>query len=152
MKEDEIEELMSGFSTSVTPDDGFKSHLLAESTCVLNRHIGIRRRTRFVGMLAMLMAVAVGAFLCGQHAEQQQIVKQPGQIRTTMPDGEKVLVSSEVVDWLGAAKFFTQLGMDERADKAYRRASGLLENSNAEVRQTDCSGYDRILASSVSVK
>lgn len=151
MKENEIEELMSGFSASVTTGKGFKANLLAESTNALNRHIGIRRRVRLVGTLAMLMVVAAGAFWCGQYTQQQQVVRH-SENAGLMVDGEKVLVSSEVVDWLGAAKFFTQLGMDERADKAYKRASGLLENNNVEVHETNGRGYDRILASSVSVK
>jgi hypothetical protein len=48
---------------------------------------------------------------------------------------ESVMVSREMVVWLDAARFFTQLGMQERAALSYRQASELIPYDVPAVEQ-----------------
>lgn len=74
----------------------------------------------------MVLLVAAAAFFWGRLSApskdgEPQMVKQGIGERQ-----DNVMVSRDMVAWLDAARFFTQLGMEERATLSYKQASELI--------------------------
>jgi hypothetical protein len=108
-------------------DDSFREQLLSRSQKTLVRGRVKRRIVKAGGIFSCILIIAVGAFLCGRFSGDN-----PGrEIHVAIGD-ENVVVSAELVAWLDAGRFFEQIGMPERATKAYKYASKLIPVENAE--------------------
>ena len=88
---------------------------------------GRRRRLwyRRAGMIGVVLLVAVAAFWGGRITTTP---KSPGEtvlVAHPNQDDDTILVQRDLITWLEAARFFKQLGMEERAHRAFQRASAL---------------------------
>lgn len=117
-----IEDALSANSAS----DAFKEHVLRNSAAAFRRGRVLHRRLRTAGFTSLILLISAAAFFCGRltvpgELGDRQIVVENGDQRD---DG--VRVSRDMVTWLDAARFFTQLGMEDRAALSYKQASELI--------------------------
>ena len=122
MDDREIDKLLEqAFSGSDAPAE-FGRRVLRDSTAALALGQSKRRAWRIPALVAAAVFIAVVSFLSGRASvsdRQTEIVAIP-------TDPETVSVPNELVAWLEAARFFKQLGMDERVASAYERAEQLV--------------------------
>jgi hypothetical protein len=125
MDEHDINDLLNSAHNGHPAGNDFEKKLLNESTAAFKRARDFRSRLRITGLILLLAVITSFAFLAGRLSmtnktwHQQQIAQQ------TNPDNN-VTVPRDLVAWLDAAKFFTQLGMNERAELSYKQASLLI--------------------------
>jgi len=83
-------------------------------------------------LICVVLLVAMSAFYSGRatvkpHSPGKPIVStDPGQ------NDDTILVARDLVTWLEAARFFKQLGMEERANKAFQLASNLTPSTERQ--------------------
>jgi hypothetical protein len=136
MDDFDIDKLIGNGLRGGTASEGFRERVLRESTGALVRGRALRSRLRVAGLTLGIVLIAVGAFVCGQ-------LSVPGQV---IPEQENwTNVPTELVAWLDAGRFFEQLGMNARAERAYREAGELIPQEAAEIIQARLYG-DRIYA------
>ena len=102
--------------------NGLRQRVLRDSTAALGLSRARRRTWRAAVLAAAAVLVAAVSFLSGRAS----VLGRPTTVVVTPPDPETTSVPSELVAWLEAARFFEQLGMDERVLLAYERAGRLL--------------------------
>ncbi len=144
MNEFDIDKLVGQSLKSEAAGEDLRARVLKESTAALMRGRVVRRRLRMGGLTLVVLLVAVGAFICGQIVGAAQSDIDKGVAGVT-DDQEWTNVPRELVAWLDAGRFFEQLGMDERAERAYKKAGELIPQEAAEIIQAGLYG-DRIYA------
>lgn len=106
--------------------DAFKEHVLRDSTAAFTRGRGLHRRLRTAGFTSLILLVAAGAFFSGRLSVPREVGDRQRVTRSIDEQDDSVMVSRDLVAWLDAARFFTQLGMEERANLSYKQASELI--------------------------
>jgi hypothetical protein len=144
MNEFDIEKLLGESLKKAAASEDLRSRLLQESTAALVRGAVVRRRLRVTGLTLAILLVAAGGFICGQIAGSAQSDIKKGVVGVT-DEQEWTNVPRELVAWLDAGRFFERLGMDERAERAYKKAGELIPQEAAEIIQARLYG-DRIYA------
>lgn len=145
MNEFDIDKLIGDGLRGGTAGDAFRERVLRESTGALVRGRALRNRVRVAGLTLGILLIAAGAFVCGQ-------LSVPGQV---IPEQENwTNVPRELVAWLDAGRFFEQLGMEERAERAYRNAGELIPQQAVEIMQARLGGekvYAKVLMNAETV-
>ncbi len=126
MKNQDIENLIEDALSAGSVNDAFKEHLLRSSTATLTRGRVLHRRLRMSGFAAVILLVAGAGFLFGRLSVHTETLDKQTLVHDVDEQVESVMVSRELVVWLDAARFFTQLGMEERAALSYKQASELI--------------------------
>jgi hypothetical protein len=126
MNSHDVNKLIEDALSANAASDGFKEHVLADSTAALKRGRVLQRRLRAAGLTSMILLVAAAAFLCGRLSVPGEVAGRQMVTQSADVQEDGVRVSRDLVTWLDAARFFTQLGMDERAALSYRQASRLI--------------------------
>ena len=126
MNESEAEKLIERGLSAGRPRETFAAQLLADSTAALVRSTRRRARWRMAGLAAAAVLIAAVSFLCGRLLPSAPGALEPAVAGPGPGQAETVRVPAELVTWLQAARFFKQLGMQERVTLAYERAGGLL--------------------------
>lgn len=140
MNDFDIDKLIGDGLRDGTASDAFRERVLRQSTGALLRGRALRKRLRTGGLTLGILLIAAGAFVCGQLSAPSQVIPQE-ENWTNVP--------RELVAWLDAGRFFEQLGMNERAERAYKRAGELIPQEAAEIMQARLHGdrvYARLLA------
>lgn len=106
--------------------DDFKEHLLQNSTAAFAKGRALQRRLRMTGLIFAILLVTGAAFICGRFSVSDPATNRQVALQASGEEDEGIRVSKEMVAWLDAARFFTQLGMDERAALSYKQASDLV--------------------------
>ena len=126
MNESEAENLIERGLSAGRPRETFTAQLLADSTAALVRGARRRARWRMAGLAAAAVLIAAVSFLCGRLLPSAPAAPEPVVAGPGPGQAETVRVPAELVTWLQAARFFKQLGMQQRVTLAYERAGGLL--------------------------
>lgn len=117
-----IEDALSANAAS----NAFKEHVLRESTAAFSRGRVLHRRMRTAGFTSLVLLLAATAFFCGRLSVPRELGGRQIVMQNVDEQDNSVRVSRDLVAWLDAARFFTQLGMEERAALSYRQASELI--------------------------
>lgn len=137
-------------------DMTFRARLKQQSGHALVKGRQRRLWYRRSGLTCLVLLVAVSAFWSGRVTTRPMQAGRPTGLAQHNQGDNTVLVTRDLVTWLEAARFFRQLGMDERASKAFQLASKLapsMEHKNQvaghtpETRFADHSHRERTLSS-----
>ncbi|MGD8500230.1 MAG: hypothetical protein PVJ86_06255 [Phycisphaerales bacterium] len=104
----------------------FKERVLRDSTVAFTRGMVLKTRLRTAGFTSLTLLVAAAAFFCGRLSAPGEVGDRQVVVQSVDGQNDNVSVSRDLVAWLDAARFFTQLGMEERAALSYKRASELI--------------------------
>lgn len=126
MSNHDVNKLIEDALNASPSGDAFKNQLLQNTTAVFIKDRTFKRRLRVTGFVFMILMVTTTAFFSGRLSVSERITNHQVAVQTAVEDKESVRVSKDMVVWLDAARFFTQLGMDERAALSYKQASDLI--------------------------
>lgn len=126
MNSQDINNLIEDALSANSAPSAFKEHMLRDSTAAFMRGRVLHRRLRTAGFSALVLLVAGAVFLCGRLSVPRDVLNRQALAHDVDEQVESVMVSRDLVVWLDAARFFTQLGMKERAALSYRQASELI--------------------------
>jgi len=140
MNDFDFDELIGGLKTD-SADDSFREELLLKSQRTLVRSRVVRHAIRATGVFSCVLLLVAGAFVCGRFSGDGS-----GGDATVANAGERVSVSTELVDWLDAGRFFERIGMQDRAVRAYKNASKLIPAESVD-QQAIVAGQGTQLAS-----
>ncbi len=126
MKNQNIDNLIEDAMSTGSATDAFKERLLQSSTATLVRGRVLHRRLRTAGLASLVLVAASAVFLCGRLSAPREPGYRQGLAHEADEQADGVMVSRELVVWLDAARFFTQIGMKDRAELSYRQASELI--------------------------
>ena len=126
MNNQDINNLIEKALNANSASKAFKEQVLRDSTTAFSRGRVLHRRLRMAGFTLLVLLVAGAAFLCGRQTVPREALNRQALAHDVDEQIESVMVSKDLVAWLDAARFFTQLGMDERAALSYRQASELI--------------------------
>ena len=136
MNEFDIDKLIGEGLRGESAGGALRERVLRESTGALVRGRALRRRLRAAGLTLGILLIAAGAFAFGRLSVAREVIA--GQEDFTS-------VPRELVAWLDAGRFFEHLGMNERAERAYKKAGELIPQEAAEIIQARLCG-DRVYA------
>jgi hypothetical protein len=126
MNNQDINKLIEDALSTDAAGEAFKEQVLRDSTSVLIRGRVLRRQFRAAGLTLAILLAATAAFICGRMSAPDRIIYRQAVVKTVGDKNDGVRVSRDLLAWLDAAKFFTQLGMNERAAFSYKKASELI--------------------------
>lgn len=125
MRDTDEDRLLGQHLSGDPPREAFREQTLAASTTALIRAQRRRSAWRRAELAAAAVLIAGIAFLGGRLSAPplpERVDAAPWA--TAGPDG--VVVRTELIEWLEAARLFRQLGMRDRMARAVYRAGGLL--------------------------
>lgn len=126
MNSQDINNLIKDALSANSVSDAFKEQVLGDSTAAFLRGRILHRRLRTAGFTLLFLLVAGTAFFFGRQTVPREALNRQVLTHNVDEQIESVMVSRDLVAWLDAARFFTQLGMEERAALSYRQASELI--------------------------
>jgi hypothetical protein len=126
MSNNDLNDLIEEALSVQAANDAFKEHLLQDSTTAFVRGRALQRQLRMTGLTLVILLVTAATFVCGRLSVSSPVINQQVAVRTVDEGDEHIKVSKDLVVWLDAARFFTRLGMDERAALSYQQASDLI--------------------------
>ena len=126
MNNQDIDSLIADALSASAAGDAFKEHVLRDSTAAFTRGRVLHRRLRTGGFTSLVLLIAAVAFFCGRLTIPGEALNRQTARHDVDEQAESVVVSRDMVAWLDAARFFTQLGMQERATLSYKQASELI--------------------------
>lgn len=126
MNENDINDLLNSALGGNTARKDFKERLLQNSTAAFTRGRTFHNRFKMIALILLITAITTAAFFTGRFSAIDKTSNQQQIAWQTNPDDNNISVSRDLVAWLDAAKFFTQLGMSERAEFSYKQASQLI--------------------------
>ena len=119
-------------------DTAFRTRLKQRSGQALIKGQQRRLWYRRSSHICVVLLVAMSAFYSGRVTVKPQTPRKPIVSTNSGQNGDTILVARDLVAWLEAARFFQQLGMEERANKAFQLAGTLTpsrEHPNQMARQ-----------------
>jgi len=135
MSDFDIDKLISDSLTSGSVSDAFRDRLLRESTGALVSSRRFGKRLRAAGLMLTIMLIAIGAFVCGNFRGLHHGATEKVPVPAAGENEQMTSVPRELVAWLDAGRFFERLGMQERAVRAYKTASGLIDYGTPEFHE-----------------
>jgi len=135
MSDFDIDKLISDSLTSGSVSEAFRDRLLRESTGALVSSRRFGKRLRATGLMLTIVLIATSAFVCGNILGWRHGATEKAGVPAAVENGQMTSVPRELVAWLEAGRFFERLGMQERAVRAYKTASGLIDYSTEEYRE-----------------
>ena len=124
MNENDINDLLSSSLGGNSARKDFKEQLLQNSTAAFTRGRIFHQRLRTTGLISLIIIFTTAAYLSGRFSVSRKTNER--QIIVQHTNNDSISVSRDLIAWLDAAKFFTQLGMDQRAEFSYKQASQLI--------------------------
>jgi len=126
MKEKDVDKYLSQHLSGSPPGEALKQQALRDSTAALVR-VWRRRRARRRAECAVAAVLIAGiAFLGGRLSVPRKLPRNVNIAPRAVAEPDGVMVSSDLVAWLDAARFFKRLGMEERMARAFDKAGKLL--------------------------
>jgi hypothetical protein len=122
----DMDKLLEQVSPGGEPRAIFREQALRDSLAAFARSRRSRTGWRAAALSAAAVVIAAVSFLLGRCSLPQREMETAAVVTPVPHDGQAVAVPSELVAWLEAARFFRQLGMEDRMAYAVDRASGLL--------------------------
>ena len=146
MSDFDIDKLISESLTSGSVSDAFRERLLRESTGALVSSRKFNKRLRAAGLVLAIVLTATGAFVCGNFRGLRVVATEKVGVPAAGENEDRMSVPRELVAWLDAGRFFERLGMQERAVRAYKTASGLIDYGSTEFREAGIERRDYFCA------
>jgi hypothetical protein len=137
MNENDINNLLNDSLGRNTARQDFKERLLQNSTKAFTQVRIFHNRLKVTGLIFLIAAITTVAFYAGRFSAIENTSNQPLIVQQSNTDDNNISVSKDLVVWLDAAKFFTQLGMADRAEFSYKQASQLIPQ---QINQNDLVG------------
>ena len=106
--------------------DVFKENLLQNSTTAFVRSRVLQSRIRMTGFTLIILLITAATFVFGRFSVSSRVTNRQVAGQAINEKDEGIMVSKDLVAWLDAARFFTRLGMEERAALSYKQASDLV--------------------------
>lgn len=135
MDASDVEKLLERALSGGRPQKAFREQLLRDSTAALPQSSAIRAVWRTTALSAAAVLIVAISFLCGRASVSAPIVEPAPPVRRVAGRADTVPVPGELVAWLEAARFFKQLGMEEREARAYAQASRLVPDERFMARE-----------------
>lgn len=135
MNNQDINKLIEDALSANSAGEAFKEQVLRDSTAALIRGRILRRQLRAAGLTLAILLATAAAFTCGRMSVSERVTHGQMIAQNVAEKDAGVRVSRDLVAWLDAARFFTQLGMDERAALSYRKASELIPRDLPDSQQ-----------------
>ena len=135
MNNHDINKLIEDALSANGASNVFKEHVLRDSTAAFTRGRALRRQFRVTGLTLVILLATAAAFICGRLSVHERLTHGRMIAQNAAEKNDSVRVSRDLVAWLDAARFFTQLGMDERAALSYRKASELIPRDMPDSQQ-----------------
>lgn len=108
------------------PGRVFRTRVVLESTTALIHRRQIAARWRVAARAAAAVLIAAVSFLAGRFSYTQAETGAAVLPAPVASENKTAAVQAELVAWMDAARFFRQLGMEDRMMRAYERAGELL--------------------------
>jgi hypothetical protein len=130
MASHDIDKLIEQSFSGDPPDSAFRAQALKESIEALDRgrRAHVRRRLAQFGLAAAFLASV--SFLAGRLTVPRAATLDVNLTPRAAVVSGGVTVSDDLLAWLDAARFFKQLGMEERMGRALERAAKLRTRHN----------------------
>jgi hypothetical protein len=125
MSDLDFDKLITEGLTQGPADTAFQARLKQESGHALIKGHQRRLWYRRTGLACVVLLVAVSAFWSGRVTMKPMPPDGPAGFAHHRHSDDTIQVARDLVTWLEAARFFNQLGMEERANKAFQLASSL---------------------------
>jgi len=143
MNDQDLDRLLEPNLSGDPPRQVFRARVLLDSTAALGRRRRIAGRWRMAGLSAAAVVIAAVSFLLGRCSAPRGETDAPIAAATAVAsESGTASVPSELVAWMDAARFFRQLGMEDRMTRAYERANELLPRDATAA----CGAAERMLA------
>lgn len=126
MNDSEMDKLFEQALSGPRPRDAFRAQVLRDSTAALAKRPARRKHWQAAALVAAGILIAATSFVLGRASMSAAPVEKPKVAQQPIETPETVLVSADLVAWLKAARLFEKLGMEQRVNLAYNRASKLL--------------------------
>jgi len=126
MNGEDLDELLEKGLSGGPPRREFREQVLRGSMTMFVRGRQRRARWRAASLSAAAVLIAAVSFLVGRSSLPPREAERAAVVTPVPRDSQAVAVPSELVAWLEAARFFRQLGMEDRMARAVDRASKLL--------------------------
>lgn len=126
MNDRDVDKLLEQALSGGPPEQVFRQRVLSDSVAALSAERARRFRLRAASLSAAAVLIAAASFLSGRASaptagREPTVAAAPGA-----DEAQTVSVPSDLVAWLEAARFFKQLGMEQRVALAYERAGQLV--------------------------
>lgn len=135
MNNHDINKLIEDALSANGASNVFKEHVLRDSTAAFTRGRALRRQLRVTGLTLVILLATAAAFICGRLSVHERVTHEQMIAQNVAEKNDGIIVSRDLVAWLDAARFFTQLGMDERAALSYRKAGELIPRDVPDSQQ-----------------
>jgi hypothetical protein len=126
MNDRDVDKLLEQALSGDRAHEVLRQRVLRDSTAALRAGRARRLRWRAPSLSAAAVLVAAASFLAGRVSTPRATHEPAAVVTKTTDDALTVNVPGELVAWLEAARFFKQLGMEQRVALAYERAGRLL--------------------------
>ncbi len=137
MNDQDVDNLLERNLSGDPPSQAFRAQVLQASSTLfaLTRRRRARRHLMVLTTAAAVLIAGV-SFLGGRYSVMRRSTEAPpGAPPVAMAVAqadETVVVSSELVAWVNAARLFKQLGMEDRVARALDRAGRLMPPDTAD--------------------
>jgi hypothetical protein len=126
MRNEDVDKYLSQHLSGSAPREAFKQQTLRDSTTAFVRVQRRRSVLRRVELTAAAVLIAGIAFLGGRLTMPRPLPRSMDIEPRVAAEANGVIVPSDLVAWLDAARLFGQLGMQDRMARAIERAGKLL--------------------------
>ncbi len=126
MNDRDVDRLLGQALSGDGPPEAFRQRVLRGSMTALGADRARRIRWRAAGLSAAAGLIAAVSFLTGRVSVPRSDREPTVAVKQTTDETQTVSVPGELVAWLEAARFFKQLGMEQRVSLAYERAGELV--------------------------
>jgi hypothetical protein len=126
MKDKDVDKLLSEHLSGSAPREALKQQALRDSTAALVRIQRRRLAWRRAELTAAAALIAGIAFLGGRLSIPRTLPRNMDIEPRVAAEPNGVIVPSDLVAWLDAARLFKRLGMEERMIRAVEHAGKLL--------------------------
>jgi len=131
MNDQDVDHLLERSLSDDPPSQAFRAQVLRASSSlfVLTRRRRVRWRLMAFRTAAAVLIAGI-SFLGGRYSVMRRSTEAPPgspPVATAVPHADgTVVVSSELIAWVHAARLFKQLGMEDRVGRALDRAGRLM--------------------------
>lgn len=126
MKDTEADIHLQQHLSGEPPREAFEQEVLGASIAEFQRNYRRRRFWRRAATAAAVILISGAAFLGGQLSVTPRLATIGNDASKAGGESVGVTVPRELITWLEAARFFGQLGMEDRMARAVERAGRLL--------------------------
>ncbi len=131
MNDQDMDNLLERSLSGDPPGQAFRAQVLRASSAAFVLARRRRARWHLTALTTAAVLVAGVSFLGGRYSVARRSTEASPAAAAVAPADGTVVVSSELVAWVNAARLFKRLGMEDRAGRALDRAGRLIPPDTA---------------------